>query len=162
MNEIEKIANAKPEKRKSLLSVKERSVVFGLLYALIVAGLTMLLNLIPAPKEDSTLWLMFAVFYVVIIALTIVLERFVIAKLSLRRGLFFVTAQLLMLLAIIVLAIIGINTSGDEYYQSTELSYAMAFCFNELVLLLYHLVRCIVRAIIASQNEKKQTKKKRR
>ena len=162
MNEIEKITAQKPEKRKSLLSEKERSLVYGLLYALIISGLTLLLDMIPVPKEDSTLWLMFALFYLVIITLNVVMERFLLKKLAVRRGLFFATAQLLILVAIIVLIVIGVKSSADEYYNSRELSYAMAFCFNEIVLLLYHLVRFIVRKLIASRKENKPKKNKRK
>ena len=74
MNEIEKIAAQKPEKRKSLLSAKERSLVFGLLYALVLSGLTLLLDLIPVPKEDSMLWLMFALFYLVVVVLNVLMD----------------------------------------------------------------------------------------
>lgn len=162
MNEIEKIATQKPEKRKSLLSDKERSLVFGLLYALVLSGLTLLLDLIPVPKEDSMLWLMFAMFYLVIIVLTILMEHFLLKKRSIRRGLFYATAQILMLIAVIVLSVVGAKTSGEEYYNSRELSYAMAFCFNEVVLLFYHLVRAIVLAIVRSCRENKTGKSKKK
>ncbi len=161
MNEIEKIAAQQPEKRQSLLSERERSLVFGFVYALILAGLTLLLDMIPVPKEDSTLWLMFAAFYVVVIVLNVLMERFLLKKLNVRRGLFYATAQLLLLVAIIVLIVIGVKNSSDAYYNSRELSYAMAFCFDELALLLYHLGRSVVRSIIASKTEKRNNKKRR-
>ncbi len=161
MNEIEKIAAQQPEKRESLLSNRERSIVFGLIYAVILAGLTLLLDMIPVPKEDSTLWIMFAAFYVIVIILNVLMERFLLKKLRVRRGMFFATAQLLLLVTIIVLVVIGVKNTSDEYYNSRELSYAMAFCFDEIVLLLYHLVRKIVCSIIASKKEKTGTNKRK-
>lgn len=157
-NEIQKIASAPPRKRKSLLTPAERSVVFGFVYAGLVAILTLMMDWIPVPNKDSTLWMIMAGFYILLVGASILLEEFLFKRMEIRRTLFYAAAQLAILIGIIVLAVIGIRTSGDEYYNSKELSYAMAFVFSETVLLLYHLFRMAVLGILHSKRDGKTTK----
>lgn len=152
-NDIGRLAAELPQKRKSLLTPKEISVVSGLIYAALIAGLTLLMNLIPAPNEDSTLWAMMAGFYILMVLISVFLEKFLIHKLQVKRTLFYVTAQLVILIVIIVLIVLGVQKSNGEYYNSTELSYAMAFVFSEIILLLYHLFRVIILSILHSSEK---------
>lgn len=159
-NEIQKIASAPPEKRKSFLSQTEISVVLGLLYAGLVVLLTMMVDLIPVPSKDSTLWMIMAGFYILLIVVSIALERFLLQPLQIKRILFYAVAQIAILIGIIVLIVIGVSNSKEAYYSSKELSYAMAFGFSEIILLLYHLFRAVILSLLHSSKEKQKGKSK--
>lgn len=156
---LKKTANEPAKRRKSLLTPKERSVVFGILFAVLAGLLTLSLDLIPVPEEDWALWLMMAGLYAVLILVTVFLERLLVKKLSVHRTLYYVTVQLVLLIAIIALVVIGIRRNSESVYEvSTEFSYALALGVTEIVFFLYHLGRVIVLAIM--NNSKKNTKKK--
>ena len=125
--ELKKIAKEQPPRRKSLLTPKERSVVFGVFYAILMALLTLSMDLIPVPEKDSSLLMMMVVLY-----------------------------------TIIVLIVIGLNDPTKQYETSRELSYAMAFSFTEIVLLLYHLVRKVILVIKKAGEERAASARKKR
>lgn len=161
-NIIQKIAEEPAQKRKELLSATEKSVVLGLVYAAIICGLTMLLDVIRIPDSETVLWVILGGFFIALVGLSVFMEHLLFPKLKLRRTVFYLTAQLAVLVVIIVMIIIGIKTSGEEYYASRELSYAMAFSFSELALFIYHLIRTIILAICRSKAEGKKTSRKKK
>lgn len=157
---------AEPEnRRKTLLTPKERSVVSGILFAVLAGLLTLSLDLFPAPEKDSTLWLMMLCLYAVLILVTIFAERLLVKKLSVRRTLYYAAVQLTLLAAIIALIVMGIRSGADTSSEiSAEFSYAMALSFTELAFFLYHIVRAIVLAIRngSARNAKKKPAKKKK
>ena len=60
VEELKKIAEAPATRRKSLLTPKEWSVVSGILFAALAGLLTLSLDLIAVPENDSTLWILMA------------------------------------------------------------------------------------------------------
>ena len=157
MEELKKIAEAPATRRKSLLTPKEWSVVSGILFAALAGLLTLSLDLIAVPENDSTLWILMAGLYGLLILITVLIERFLISKLSIHRTLYYVVVHVLLLAAIIV---VGLRQPESVYEVSTEFSYAMAIGFTEVALLLYHLGRVIVLAII--EHSKKSAGKGKR
>ena len=63
VEELKKIAEAPATRRKSLLTPKEWSVVSGILFAALAGLLTLSLDLIAVPENDSTLWILMAGLY---------------------------------------------------------------------------------------------------
>ena len=157
VEELKKIAEAPATRRKSLLTPKEWSVVSGILFAALAGLLTLSLDLIAVPENDSTLWILMAGLYGLLILITVLIERFLISKLSIHRTLYYVVVHVLLLAAIIA---VGLRQPESVYEVSTEFSYAMAIGFTEVALLLYHLGRVIVLAII--EHSKKSAGKGKR
>lgn len=149
---LKKAAEEPAKRRKSLLTPKERSVVFGILFAVLAGLLTLSLDLIPVPDEDSTLWLMMLGLYAVLILVTVFVERLLVKKLSVHRTLYYATVQLVLFAVLIALIIAGIRRNSE-----TEFSYALALGVTEIVFFLYHLGRVIVLAVI---NRSKKNGKK--
>ena len=147
VEELKKIIKEQPPRRKTLFTPKERSVVFGVLYAVVMALLTLSMDFIPVPEKDSSLWIMMFVLYTIMITVSILMEWQLKVHFQVERTLFYFTGQGVLLIAIIALIVIGLNDPSKQYETSRELSYAMAFSFTEIVLLLYHLVRAVVLAI---------------
>lgn len=160
VEELKKIAEAPATRRKSLLTPKEWSVVSGILFAALAGLLTLSLDLIAVPENDSTLWILMAGLYGLLILITVLIERFLISKLSIHRTLYYVVVHVLLLAAIIALIVVGSRQPESVYEVSTEFSYAMAIGFTEVALLLYHLGRVIVLAII--EHSKKSAGKGKR
>ena len=159
VEELKKIAEAPATRRKSLLTPKEWSVVSGI-FAALAGLLTLSLDLIAVPENDSTLWILMAGLYGLLILITVLIERFLISKLSIHRTLYYVVVHVLLLAAIIALIVVGLRQPESVYEVSTEFSYAMAIGFTEVALLLYHLGRVIVLAII--EHSKKSAGKGKR
>lgn len=152
-------AAGQPEK-KPLLTPPQRSVLLGVAYAALLCGLTMLMDKIPVPSKDSTLWVLMAGFYILLVVISILLEKLIRKKTEMKRTLYYGTAQLIILAVVAILIATGVRTAGEEYYNSRELSYAMAFLFTEFVLLLYHLGRTIVLHILHSSEGQGAKQKK--
>ena len=150
INKLKELAEAEPVRRKSLLTPKEYSVVFGIVYAALMTGLTLLLDLIPVPDNSAALWITMLLLYAVMISLSILIERQLKLRFQIRRTLFYGIGQCVLLAGIIALIVIGAR-SPEPAYESGELAWAMALVFTEIVLLLYHLVRAIVLAIRKSR-----------
>ncbi len=163
VEELKKIAEEPAARRKSMLTPTERSVVFGILFAVVAGLLTLSLDLIAVPESDSMLWFLMVLLYAVLIVITVFVERFLIQKFSIRRTLYYVVVHVVLLAAIITLIVMGVNHPESVYEVSTEFSYAMAMGFTEIALLLYHLGRVIVLAIMnnAKNKPKKGTGKKK-
>lgn len=157
-NELKRIAEQPATRRKSLLTPNERSVVFGILFALLAGLLTLSLDLITVPESDSVLWILMVFLYLLLVLATFFIERLLVKKFSIRRTLYYVIVHLVLLVAIITLIVLGVNHPESVYEVSTEFSYAMALGFTEVALLLYHLGRVIVLAIL---NHSKNNKKKK-
>ncbi len=158
VDELKRIAKEPATRRKSLLTPNERSVVFGILFALFAGLLTLSLDLITVPESDTALWVLMVFLYALLIAATVFIERLLIKKFSIRRTLYYVIAHLILLVAIITLIVLGVNHPESVYEVSTEFSYAMALGFTEVALFLYHLGRVVVLAIM--NHSKNKTKKK--
>lgn len=158
VNELKKIAEQPATRRKSLLTPNERSIVFGILFAVLAGLLTLSLDLITVPESDSALWVLMVFLYLLLILVTYFIERLLIRKFSIRRTLYYVIVHLVLLVAIITLVVLGVNHPESVYEVSTEFSYAMALGFTEIALFLYHLGRVVVLAII--NHSKNKTKKK--
>ena len=126
VEELKKIAEAPATRRKSLLTPKEWSVVSGILFAALAGLLTLSLDLIAVPENDSTLWILMAGLYGLLILITVLIERFLISKLSIHRTLYYVVVHVLLLAAIIALIVVGLRQPESVYEVSTEFSYAMA------------------------------------
>ncbi len=153
-DELKKIANQPAAKRRSLLSPNERSVIFGILFAILAGLLTLSLDLIAVPEKDSTLWVLIVFLYALLILITVLIERFLIQKFEVRRTLYYAVVHVMLLLAIITLIIMGVRHPESIYNVSTEFSYAMAIGFTEIALFLYHLGRVIVLAIVNHAKDK--------
>ncbi len=153
-DELKKIANQPAVKRRSLLSPNERSVIFGILFAILAGLLTLSLDLIAVPEKDSTLWILIVFLYALLILITVLIERFLIQKFEVRRTLYYAVVHVMLLLAIITLIIMGVRHPESIYNVSTEFSYAMAIGFTEIALFLYHLGRVIVLAIVNHAKDK--------
>ncbi len=153
-DELKKIANQPAVKRRSLLSPNERSVIFGILFAILAGLLTLSLDLIAVPEKDSTLWVLIVFLYALLILITVLIERFLIQKFEVRRTLYYAVVHVMLLLAIITLIIMGVRHPESIYNVSTEFSYAMAIGFTEIALFLYHLGRVIVLAIVNHAKDK--------
>ena len=153
-DELKKIANQPAVKRCSLLSPNERSVIFGILFAILAGLLTLSLDLIAVPEKDSTLWILIVFLYALLILITVLIERFLIQKFEVRRTLYYAVVHVMLLLAIITLIIMGVRHPESIYNVSTEFSYAMAIGFTEIALFLYHLGRVIVLAIVNHAKDK--------
>ena len=134
VEELKKIAEAPATRRKSLLTPKEWSVVSGILFAALAGLLTLSLDLIAVPENDSTLWILMAGLYGLLILITVLIERFLISKLSIHRTLYYVVVHVLLLAAIIALIVVGLRQPESVYEVSTEFSYAMAIGFTEVAL----------------------------
>ncbi len=106
-DELKKIANQPAVKRRSLLSPNERSVIFGILFAILAGLLTLSLDLIAVPEKDSTLWVLIVFLYALLILITVLIERFLIQKFEVRRTLYYAVVHVMLLLAIITLIIMG-------------------------------------------------------
>lgn|GEM_PF-4794213 len=154
VEELKKIAEQPATKRRSLLSPNERSVVFGILFAIIAGLLTLSLDLIAVPEKDSTLWVLIVFLYALLILITVLIERFLIQKFEIRRTLYYVIVHTMLLIAIITLIVMGMKRPESVYNVSTEFSYAMAIGFTEIALFLYHLGRVIILAIINHSKDK--------
>ncbi len=154
VDELKKIANQPAAKRRSLLSPNERSVIFGILFAILAGLLTLSLDLIAVPEKDSTLWVLIVFLYALLILITVLIERFLIQKFEVRRTLYYAVVHVMLLLAIITLIIMGVRHPESIYNVSTEFSYAMAIGFTEIALFLYHLGRVIVLAIVNHAKDK--------
>lgn len=154
VDELKKIANQPATRRRSLLSPNERSVIFGILFAILAGLLTLSLDLIAVPEKDSTLWILIVFLYALLILITVLIERFLIQKFEVRRTLYYVVVHIMLLLAIITLIIMGVRHPESIYNVSTEFSYAMAIGFTEIALFLYHLGRVIVLAIVNHAKDK--------
>lgn len=161
VEELKKIAEQPAARRRSLLSPNERSVVFGILFAAIAGLLTLSLDLIAVPEKDSTLWILMILLYALLILITVLIERFLIRKFSIRRTLYYAIVHVALLIAIVALIVIGARRPESSYDVSTEFSYAMALGFTEVALLVYHLGRVVVLAIVKYSKGKpgKNTKK---
>lgn len=153
-DELKKIANQPAVKRRSLLSPNERSVIFGILFAILAGLLTLSLDLIAVPEKDSTLWILIVFLYALLILITVLIERFLIQKFEVRRTLYYAVVHVMLLLAIITLIIMGVRHPESIYNVSTEFSYAMTIGFTEIALFLYHLGRVIVLAIVNHAKDK--------
>lgn len=164
VDELKKIASEPAARRKALLTPKERSVVFGILFAVLAGLLTLSLDLITVPESDSMLWFLMVLLYAILILITVVIERFLIKKFSIHRTLYYAVVHVVLLLAIITLIVMGVRHPESVYEVSTEFSYAMAMGFTEIALFLYHLGRVIVLAIIrnAKGKPKKSSGKKKK
>ncbi|MDE7325362.1 MAG: hypothetical protein K2N63_03640 [Lachnospiraceae bacterium] len=160
VDELKRIAQAPAARRKTLLTPKEWSVVAGILFAALAGLLTLSLDLIAVPEKDSTLWVLMALLYGLLILITVLVERFLVRKFQIHRTLYYVVVHILLLAAIIVLIVIGSRQPESVYEVSTEFSYAMAIGFTEVALLLYHLCRVVVLAIL--EHSKKDAGKKKR
>lgn len=154
VEELKKIAEQPAAKRRSLLSSNEKSVVFGILFAIIAGLLTLSLDLIAVPEKDSTLWVLIVFLYALLILITVLIERFFIQKFEIRRTLYYVIVHTMLLIAIVTLIVMGMKRPESVYNVSTEFSYAMAIGFTEIALFLYHLGRVIVLAIINHSKDK--------
>ena len=154
VEELKKIAEQPATKRRSLLSPNERSVVFGILFAIIAGLLTLSLDLIAVPEKDSTLWVLIVFLYALLILITVLIERFLIQKFEIRRTLYYVIVHTMLLIAIITLIVMGMKRPESVYNVSTEFSYAMAIGFTEIALFLYHLGRVIILVIINHSKDK--------
>lgn len=154
VDELKKIANQPATRRRSLLSPNERSVIFGILFAILAGLLTLSLDLIAVPEKDSTLWILIVFLYALLILITVLIERFLIQKFEVRRTLYYAVVHIMLLLAIITLIIMGVRHPESIYNVSTEFSYAMAIGFTEIALFLYHLGRVIVLAIVNHAKDK--------
>ncbi len=160
--ELKKIAKEQPPRRKSLLTPKERSVVFGVFYAILMALLTLSMDFIPVPEKDSSLLIMMVVLYTIMITVSIFIEWQLKLRFQIHRTLFYCVGQGTLLIAIIVLIVIGLNDPTKQYETSRELSYAMAFSFTEIILLLYHLVRKVIFVIKKAGEERAASARKKR
>lgn len=163
VEELKKIANEPAARRKSLLTPKERSVVFGIVFAVLAGLFTLSLDLISVPENETVLWFLMVFLYVLLITAAFFIERFLTAKFSIHRTLYYAVAHLVLLAAIIALIVMGVRHPESVYEVSTEFSYALALGFTQIALLLYHLGRVIVLAILRnSKNKAKQGNGKRR
>lgn len=138
----------KLEKLKTILRKEENStkitVIFGILYMLIIVGMTFLMDLFPVPDKDSYLFLLMGGYYLLMIVISILLEKlYKKLKIKVNRTQYYLIAQLTMLAAAIVFIIIGVF-SESAVEVTSEFAYAMALVLSELVLLFYHLVRFII------------------
>lgn len=150
-NPINKVLQEAPKRRTALFTPTERTVVFGILYAILASGFTLVMDLLPVPEKESTLWILMACVYLAFLAISILLERlYRRRKLEIHRTIYYCVAQLLLLIAIIVLIVLGVNTDVALEYNS-YFSYALAFGFTEIVILLYHLVRFVVLCIVKNK-----------
>lgn len=156
VEDLKKIANEPAARRKSLLTPNERSVVFGILFAVFAGLFTLSLDLISVPENESVLWLLMFFLYVLLIVATIFIERFLVKKFCVRRTLYYAVAHVVLLIAIITLIVMGVRHPESVYEVSTEFSYALALGFTQAALLLYHLGRVTVLAIL--RNSKSKTK----
>lgn len=147
----------KLEKLKNILVREENSTkitaVFGVLYMLIIVGMTFLMDLFPVPSKDSYLYLLMGGYYLFMIIISILLEKlYKKINIKVRRTLYYLIAQLTMLAAAVVFIIIGVF-SDSAVEVTSEFAYAMAFILSELVLLFYHLARFIVRRIFSRADD---------
>lgn len=150
VKKLKELAGAEPTRRKALLTPREYSVVFGIVYAVLMTGLTLLLDLVPVPDNSNVLWLIMLLLYAVMISLSILIERQLSLHFQIKRTLFYCVGQCVILAAMIALIVIGVK-SPKPAYESGELAWAMGLGFTEIVLLIYHIVRAIVLSVQKSR-----------